>query len=170
MSSFSKYQKYKYKYQQLKKLLENTKTDVQTGGDSYKINGPVSLYLYKSKLNKKILLLGDYHGSWENMCVNYSNPNIKNLYQQILEDCKEANNCYYIINLIDKIAGSLKGGDKLHFFYESEYYSRLKDKIDMQKRRKKNYIKKKVNCSVFENIFLILLFHYMEEQKCIKEY
>lgn len=43
-------------------------------------------------------------------------------------------------------------------------------KNSFEDENKKNYIKKKVNCSVFENIFLILLFHYMEEQKCIKEY
>lgn len=46
---------------------------------------------------------------------------------------------------------------------------KLKEK-SFEDENKKNYIKKKVNCSVFENIFLILLFHYMEEQKCIKEY
>ena len=121
---FYKYIKYKSKYLNVKSQ--------QAGG--LKLSGPISFYSYKI-LDKEIILLGDSHQSWNNMCNGVSNPNIKDLYLKIIASCREQDDCYYIINYIDKIAK--ESGNPVHFFYESEYHAELDQKISLQKIRKK---------------------------------
>lgn len=77
MNYQKKYLYYKKKYLELKN---------QTGGNTLILSGPSAIYYYKhTKLNKKIIILGDIHNSFEGICNDKNSIDIitylKNLFQ-----------------------------------------------------------------------------------------
>lgn len=105
-----KYNKYKHKYLDY---------------FSY-MSGPVSVYAYSSReLNKRIILLGDSHSSWSNMCYDGNKNPIAtklNFHKEKIDRCDKNEGCYYIEKFLKEVRSNLAVGEILDFFYEGDYY------------------------------------------------
>lgn len=77
----------------------------QKGGNyDFLISGPVSMYYLDIKhYNKKVIMFGDVHASWTDMCFSGYNQNKKGEFARVINACNSRNECFFITDFIEKV-------------------------------------------------------------------
>lgn len=77
----------------------------QKGGNyNFLISGPVSMYYLDIKhYNKKVIMFGDIHASWTDMCFAGYSQNKKGEFARVINACNSKNTCFFITDFIGKV-------------------------------------------------------------------
>lgn len=115
----------------------------QGGNNNFMISGPVSLYyLDIKKYNKKVIMFGDVHASWTDMCFSGYNQNRKGEFARAINACRSKKACFFITDFIEKVFNNMDSKkDPVTLMFEAPDASSLQSGYKMNRRAKNRYVR-----------------------------